>query len=121
MLVGAGRVLMRNRGRALVAAAAIAAGLAALVVTHAAASVAGLLKVRLGGDAQGTRLVMDLDQAATGKLISDGATDGRVVLVLGNVSAQGGLSGNGQGLVKAWAIDQTSNGARLQLDLAPDA
>ena len=121
MLVGAGRVLLRNRGRALVAAAAIAAGLAALVVTHASASVAGLLKVRLGGDAQGTRLVMDLDQAATGKLIADGTSDGRVVLVLGNVSAQGGLSGTGQGLVKAWAIDQTSNGARLQLDLAPDA
>jgi N-acetylmuramoyl-L-alanine amidase len=112
---------MRNRGRALVAAAALAAGLAALVVSHASASVAGLLKVRLGGDAQATRLVMDLDQAASGKLISDGSADGRVVLVLGNVSAQGGLSGNGQGLVKAWSVDQTSNGARLQLDLAPDA
>jgi len=112
---------MRNRGRALVAAAAIAAGLAAAVVTHASASVAGLLKVRLGGDAQATRLVMDLDQAATGKLLSDGAADGHVVLVLGNVSAQGGLSGNGQGLVRAWSVDQTSNGARLQLDLSPEA
>jgi N-acetylmuramoyl-L-alanine amidase len=121
MLVGAGRVLMRNRGRALVAAAAAVAGLAAFAVGHASASVAGLLKVRLGGDAQATRLVMDLDQAAAGRLISDGAADGRVVLVLGNVSAQGGLSGNGQGLVKAWAIDQTSNGARLQLDMSPDA
>jgi N-acetylmuramoyl-L-alanine amidase len=121
MLVGMGRLLMRNRGRALVAAAALAASLAAVVVTHASASVAGLLKVRLGGDAQATRLVIDLDQAATGRLLSDGATDGRVVMVLGNVSAQGGLSGAGQGLVRAWSVDQTSNGARLQLDLSPEA
>jgi N-acetylmuramoyl-L-alanine amidase len=121
MLVGVGRLMMRNRGRALVAAAALAASVAALAVTHASASVAGLLKVRLGGDAQATRLVMDLDQAATGKLLSDGVADGHVVLVLGNVSAQGGLSGNGQGLVRAWSVDQTSNGARLQLDLSPEA
>jgi N-acetylmuramoyl-L-alanine amidase len=112
---------MRNRGRALIAASAVAVALAGFVVTHAAASVAGLLKVRLGGDAQQTRLVMDLDQAATGKLVADGVSDGHVVLLLSNVSAQGGLSGNGQGLVKAWSIDQTSGGARLQIDLAPDA
>ncbi len=112
---------MRNRGRALIAASAVAVALAGFVVTHAVASVAGLLKVRLGGDAQQTRLVMDLDQAATGKLVADGVSDGHVVLLLSNVSAQGGLSGNGQGLVKAWSIDQTSGGARLQIDLAADA
>jgi N-acetylmuramoyl-L-alanine amidase len=112
---------MRNRGRALVAASTAAVALAGFVVTHAAASVAGLLKVRLGGDAQQTRLVMDLDQAATGKLVADGVSDGHVVLLLSNVSAQGGLSGAGQGLVKAWSIDQTSGGARLQIDLAADA
>ncbi len=112
---------MRNRGRALVAASAVAVALAGFVVTHAVASVAGLLKVRLGGDAQQTRLVMDLDQAATGKLVADGVSDGHVVLLLSNVSAQGGLSGAGQGLVKGWSIDQTSGGARLQIDLAADA
>ena len=112
---------MRNRGRALIAASAVAVALAGFVVSHASASVAGLLKVRLGGDAQQTRLVMDLDQAATGRLVADGVSDGHVVLLLANVSAQGGLSGNGQGLVKAWSIDQTSAGARLQIDLAADA
>jgi N-acetylmuramoyl-L-alanine amidase len=105
----------------LIAAAAAAVGLAAIAATHASASVAGLLKVRLGGDAQATRLVIDLDQAATGRLVSDGAADGRLVLILSNVSAQGGLQGPGQGLVKAWTIEQTSGGARVQLELAPDA
>jgi N-acetylmuramoyl-L-alanine amidase len=121
MLVGALKTVIRNRGRVLIAAAAAAVGLAAIAATHASASVAGLLKVRLGGDAQATRLVIDLDQAATGRLVSDGAADGRLVLILSNVSAQGGLQGPGQGLVKAWTIEQTSGGARVQLELAPDA
>jgi N-acetylmuramoyl-L-alanine amidase len=114
--------LLRNRGRVAIAAALTAAiGLAGAVASHAAGAVGGLLKVRLGGDAQQTRLVMDLDQAASAKVVSDGASDGHAVLVLPSVSAAGGLQGVGQGLVKAWAIDQTSGGARLQLDLAPDA
>jgi N-acetylmuramoyl-L-alanine amidase len=116
------RSLLRNRGRVAIAAALTAAvGLAAAVASHAAGAVGGLLKVRLGGDAQQTRLVMDLDQAASAKLVSDGAGDGHAILVLPSVSAAGGLQGAGQGLVKAWAIDQTSGGARLQLELAPDA
>jgi N-acetylmuramoyl-L-alanine amidase len=116
------RSLLRNRGRVAIAAALTAAvGLAAAVASHAAGAVGGLLKVRLGGDAQQTRLVMDLDQAASAKLVSDGASDGHAIIVLPSVSAAGGLQGAGQGLVKAWAIDQTSGGARLQLELAPEA
>jgi N-acetylmuramoyl-L-alanine amidase len=108
---------MKSKGRALVAAAAVALGLAAVAASHAATAAVGVMKVRLGGDAQQTRIVMDLDQAATGKLISDGA-DGRVVLVLNGASALNALQGSGQGLVKNWLIDQTSAGARLQMDLA---
>ncbi|WP_372786136.1 N-acetylmuramoyl-L-alanine amidase [Phenylobacterium sp.] len=108
--------------RAFLAAAAVAVGLTAVfAVSHAAASVAGLLKVRVGGDAQQTRIVMDIDQAASGQLVSDGLADGHAVLILPTVSAQGGLQGSGQGLVKTWAIQQTPGGARLQLDLAADA
>jgi N-acetylmuramoyl-L-alanine amidase len=122
MLAGAGRMLGRNRVRVIIAAAAAAVGLTAVfAVSHAAASIGGLLKVRLGGDAQQTRLVLDIDQAASAKLVSDGLADGHAVLLLPTVSAQAGLQGSGQGLVKAWAIEQTPAGARLQLDLATDA
>jgi N-acetylmuramoyl-L-alanine amidase len=102
----------------MVAFAALIVGLAGVVASQAATVAAGLLKVRLGGDAQQTRIVMDLDQAASGKLVSDGA-DGRVVLVLAGASAQGELQGGAQGLVKSWLVDQTPAGARLQMDLAP--
>ena len=122
MRVGVG-VLVRNRGRVAIAAAlAAAVGLAAAgMASHASGAVGGLLKVRLGGDNQQTRLVVDLDRAASGKLISDGLADGHAVLLLPTVSAAGGLQGAGQGLVKAWAFEQTPAGARLQLDLSPDA
>ncbi len=111
---------MQNRGRALVAVAAVVLGLAAVAVSHAATAAVGLMKVRLGGDAEQTRIVMDLDRAASGKLIADGV-DGRAILVLNGASAQGELQGAGQGLVKSWLIDQTAAGARLQMDLATGA
>ncbi|HEY2752018.1 N-acetylmuramoyl-L-alanine amidase [Phenylobacterium sp.] len=108
--------------RAGAAAVAAAVGLSAVfAVSHAATASGGLLKVRLGGDAEQTRLVLDIDQAATAKLVSDGSADGHAILILPTVSAQGGLQGAGQGLVTAWAIEQTPAGARLQMDLAPDA
>jgi N-acetylmuramoyl-L-alanine amidase len=120
MLAGVGRSVMKGRGRALVAIAAVLLGTVAVAASPAATTAAGLLKVRLGGDAEQTRIVMDLDQAATGKLISDGA-DGRAVLVLSGSTAQGDLQGGAQGLVKSWLIDQTAGGARLQMDLVAGA
>ena len=111
---------MRSRRGPAVAAAVLACALAAVSMTRAAASATGLLKVRLGGDAQATRIVMDLDQAASGKLVSDGS-DGHAVVILSGVSALGGLQGAGQGLVRSWSIDQTTVGARLVLELVADA
>ena len=111
---------MRSRRGPAVAAAVLACALAAVSMTRAAASATGLLKVRLGGDAQATRIVMDLDQAARGKLVSDGS-DGHAVVILSGVSALGGLQGAGQGLVRSRSIDQTTAGARLVLELVADA
>ncbi|MET0273500.1 MAG: N-acetylmuramoyl-L-alanine amidase [Phenylobacterium sp.] len=119
MRASVGQGLWRHRGRALVAAAAALVCLAALAVSQAAAASAGLLKVRLGGDAVQTRIVIDLDRSASGKVVSDGSGDRRVVLVLAGVSA-GSLQGAGQGLVKSWVVDETPGGARLQMDLAAD-
>ncbi|WP_309606249.1 N-acetylmuramoyl-L-alanine amidase [Phenylobacterium sp.] len=111
---------MRSRRGAAVAAAVLACALTAVSMTRAAASAAGLLKVRLGGDSQATRIVMDLDQAASGKLVSDGS-DGHAVVILAGVSALGGLQGAGQGLVRSWSVDQTTGGARLVLELTAEA
>ena len=119
MFAGVGRVVIKSRSRTLIALAAVMLGMAGVAASHAATTV-GVLKVRLGGDAEQTRIVMDLDQAASGKLVDDG-TAGRAVLVLSGATAQGEMQGGAQGLVKSWLIDQTAAGARLQMDLAAGA
>ena len=113
------RQIVGGKGRVALVAAVTALGLVAVAASHAATVTAGLLKVRLGGDAAQTRIVIDLDHAATGKVIADGADDRRVVLVLQGVSTPG-AQGAGVGLVKAWVADQTTSGARLRIDLAAD-
>ncbi|MDE2489043.1 MAG: N-acetylmuramoyl-L-alanine amidase, partial [Alphaproteobacteria bacterium] len=94
------------------------AGLVAVAASHAATSNADILDVRLGGDQVQTRLVIDLDHATAGKLVADGAANGRVVLLLGGVSAGHGHQGAGEALVRRWLIDSAGGSARLQMDIA---
>ena len=113
--------LARSRGRAVAATAAVAIGLAAFAVGHAATESVSLLKVRMGGDAAETRLVVELDGATSAKLVADGSLDRRVVVLMPNVTAAQVQQGAGRGVVKAWMIDEAQGGARLQMDLAGDA
>ena len=121
MFAGAKRIVTTVRGRIALACAAVVAGFVAVAASHAAPNAAGLLNVRLGGDATTTRIVIDLDRATSGKLVADGLSGGRIVLLLGDVSAAGGQQGQGQGLVKRWVVDQQGAAARLQMDIAPQA
>ncbi len=90
----------------------------AVATAQGPAPAAGVQKVRFGGDRAETRVVIDLDRAAVGRLIADGALDQRIVIGLPNVSVSGDLQGAGQGLVKRWVIDEAGGGARLRLDLS---
>jgi len=89
----------------------------AVATAQGPAAPAGVQKVRFGGDRVETRVVIDLDRAAAGKLIADGMDDQRLVMALPNVTVSGDLQGAGQGLVKRWLIDEAAGGARLRLDL----
>ena len=116
------KVLISLARMGWVRAALIVGGLTtagvAVATAQGPAAPAGVQKVRFGGDRTETRVVIDLDRAAAGKLISDGASDQRLVLALPNVTISGDLQGAGQGLVKRWLIDEAAGGARLRLDLA---
>lgn len=120
MFLRVGKAVGKVRTRAMLAAAAGFACLAAVAVSHAATATAALLKVRLGGDAAQTRIVIDLDHAVSGKVVADGADDHRMVFLLPGVSTDGG-QGAGQGLVKTWLLDESGGGARLQMDVAAGA
>lgn len=125
MPVAAGlrRVLGGRGGRLLTAAlamVAVAAASAAAVAQHAPG--AGVLKVRLGGDQTQTRVVIELDRAASGRLLSPPAASREVVVALPKVEVAGGdMSGPGAGLVKRWTIDEAAGAARIRLELGRDA
>ncbi len=96
--------------------AAVGAASAAVVAGHTPE--AGVLKVRVGGDQSQTRVVIELDRAVTGKLLSAETPSKQVVVALPKVDVAGGdMSGPGAGLVKGWSIDQAAGAARIKLDL----
>lgn len=100
---------------AVVAAAgalAFAAG-----ASRGAESAASPLKLRFGGDAASTRVVLELSEAASAEVVSSGAADGHVVLDFSRLAVGDGLDGQGKGLVKAWSIDKARGRVRLSLDL----
>ena len=76
-----------------------------------------VMRVRFGGDAERTRVVVDLDRTSRGQVLEGGA-DGRVVLALAGVSPPRGLSGEGRGLVRGYRVAGAGAAARVELDLA---
>ena len=73
--------------------------------------------IRFGGDAQRTRVVLDLGKTTRGQVIEDGAT-GRVVVALSDVAPGRGLDGNGSGLVRGYEVTSAGTSSRIRLDLA---
>jgi N-acetylmuramoyl-L-alanine amidase len=114
-------VISGARVRAVVAGAIVAVGVAAFAVGHAATDVVGLIKVRMGGDARETRLVLDLDGATSARVVADGSDDRRVAIVLSGVEPTQTQQGAGRGVVRAWTIEKAQGGALLQMQLAGDA
>lgn len=93
----------------------------ALQLAQAAASSADVLKVRLGGDKSETRIVVDLNRSVSGKLLSDGLQDGKVVISLSDVEVPMSLGGDGYGLVRRWSVEEQGRTAKVTVELAQDA
>lgn len=79
-----------------------------------------VMRVRFGGDAERTRVVVDLDRTSRGQVIQSG-DDGRVVLALSGVQPPRGMSGQGLGLVRGYRVAGSGAAARVELDLASSA
>lgn len=95
------------------------ATLTAFAASQAAADPAGVKKVRVGGGGAETRIVIDLDRSASGRVNTD--SDGRVVVALPGVNVERPLQGGRYGLIKGWVLDESGGGARLRIDLAGEA
>ena len=79
-----------------------------------------VLRLRLGGDAEVTRVVLDVSGAAEGRVIEDGR-DGTVVVELRGARVRAPLEGEGRGVVRSWRVRQGQGGTRLEITLAQDA
>lgn len=73
----------------------------------------GVVKVRFGGDQRTTRVVIELDRSATGRLVGDDPS--RVIVALSGVGADT-MSGRGRGLVRDWSAGGAGS-ARVKLIL----
>lgn len=108
-------------GRWTLAGAAGLCLVAAALSHSAAAANAGVTKVRFGGNLTETRIVIEVDRATVGRLETGPNADQRIILTLADLPVAGDLEGPGQGLVKAWMMDQDGGAARLRLDLTGPA
>ena len=112
------RVIGTRWGRTtlgVLVAAVCAVTVAAGVGTSAQSDVLG---VRLGGDQDETRIVIDLKTPVSGVLA---AAPNQIELLLKGADAAASIQGAGRGLVRAWSVDRASGGARLTLELAAQA
>jgi N-acetylmuramoyl-L-alanine amidase len=109
--------VLRAAGLLLLLGGAVALA-AAGVAAASGGPGANLLKVRMGGDLHQTRVVIELDAAASGRLLSDDAPTDAVALALPHVETAGDMSGQGEGLVKRWSVDGAAGAARIRLTLA---
>jgi N-acetylmuramoyl-L-alanine amidase len=95
--------------------------LAAAAVSQGTHGADGVVAVRLGGDMTTTRIVIELDQTAKGRLIANGGASGPVILALPGVPVGSDLQGHGLGLVSNWTVDSAAGAARVRLALARPA
>lgn len=109
----------------------LAIGLTALVAFVVAAFAAGsgladgprqddVVQVRFGGDAQSTRVVVELTRSASARINRDEG-EAALAFVLPGVDAGDGLSGSGVGLVRGYRLSSGAGAAVLRLDLRGNA
>jgi N-acetylmuramoyl-L-alanine amidase len=108
--------MSERRWRSDMALLALAGWILLLALMASPALAGDVNSVRLGGDRTATRLVIDLSEQATGKLVSE--TGGKVVVALSGVEVAATLRGRGHGLVKAWNVAPQAGGVRVTIDTA---
>ncbi|RZJ01993.1 MAG: N-acetylmuramoyl-L-alanine amidase [Brevundimonas sp.] len=111
---------LREWGMTALAFVVLCAMLAVGGHSLASGAVGEVLRVRFGGDADRTRVVIDLDRTSRGQVVADG-DDGRVVVALSGVAPHRGLNGTGAGLVRGYRVAGAGTASRVELDLASSA
>jgi len=120
---------MNGRFRTFVDMRMMWRGVVALAVAAMAASPAlaadnlsgDVVKVRMGGDAAQTRIVIELDKSVATKVVTRDNQYDQQILALPDIDLGKSLSGNGQGLVSAWKLENIAGSTRLKLSFVSNA
>lgn len=107
---------------AMAAVVMLAFGVAAFAAGRglATGAMGEVLRVRFGGDAERTRVVVDLDRTSRGEVVQSG-DDGHVVVALSGIAPGRTRDGQGSGLVRNWRIAGAGGASRVELDLSSTA
>ncbi|MDI7774831.1 N-acetylmuramoyl-L-alanine amidase [Asticcacaulis sp. EMRT-3] len=80
-----------------------------------------VVRVRLGGDKNQTRIVVELDKSVNGHVVTRADDGDRQVIALPDVDLDRSLEGKGQGLITDWKIEKVAGSTRLHLDFSDKA
>ncbi|WP_035426174.1 N-acetylmuramoyl-L-alanine amidase family protein [Asticcacaulis sp. AC460] len=75
-----------------------------------------IVKVRLGGDATQTRIVIELDRAVDAKVVTRDSETAQQIIALPDVEMGKALSGTGMGLIADWKVENIAGSTRLKLN-----
>src|SRR6185312_1995180 len=75
-----------------------------------------VVRVRLGGDAHKTRIVVELDKGTNGQLVTRDEDTKTAVVAFAGVDLDKSMTGTGQGLVSGWKLDSLAGSVRLHLN-----
>ncbi len=115
-------VLSAVSGRGMLMALAICASSIVFSPASAAAGQTGdVVRVRLGGDAQQTRIVIELDKSVAGKQASRDDDYSRQVIALPDIRLGDALSGQGTGLIAGWRVESIAGSTRINLNFKSKA
>ena len=89
-----------------------------LVGGAAQAASGNIYTVRFGGGVAETRVVIELNRAARGQLVSSASQDNKLILAMPDLISGGEMQGFGSGLVKSWVVDEAAGAVRLRLVLS---
>jgi N-acetylmuramoyl-L-alanine amidase len=117
MVFSLGRWRAREWGMTLLAFAVVCVVVLAASRGFAWGAASDVLGLRFGADGDRTRVVIDLDRSASGRVVEDGST-GRLILSLNGVAPGQGVRGDGAGLVRAYRVAASGSASNVELELA---
>ena len=80
-----------------------------------------VVKVRLGGDAAQTRIVIELEKSVAAKIVTRDTETDRQVIALPNIDLDKAMTGQGQGLISDWRLENLAGSVRLKLNFKSGA